>query len=259
MGLDELVEWYWRPRKPMTDGGAVQELYALLHPRTAFLKMLRPGASVLDLGAGDGSLTSLVNWPLPDRSDLELHGYSLEKGTLFDAFASWELGDWDVEEPEFDGRRFDAVICSHFIEHLAHPRTLPRWLGRHLLPGGRVYVEWPSRHSLLQPRIVEARERGVDLLITHFHDDHTHRNLPSAESLIRGLERHSFVIEAQGIITLPWLEDQLMACFRDAADPFGRQAAFWLASAWSQYCVARKELEPKVSRSSWIQHILSKT
>lgn len=240
MELDELVEWYRRPRVAMIDAGAAQELYMLMHPRTAFLKMLQAEACVLDLGAGDGSMTRMLQWPAPVREDIELHGYSLAKGEYFDAFASWELGNWDQGRPQFEGQSFDAVLCSHFIEHIADPATLPTWLGERVAPKGRVYIEWPSESSLKQPRREDAKAQGVDLMITHFHDDATHRDLPPKAALVAALQAAGFEIECSGVIRMPWLEDQFMAAFRDAEDPFGRQAAFWLATGWSQYLVAAK-------------------
>lgn len=238
MNVDQVVEWYNRLRQRRLDPGAVQELYALLHPRAAFLKTLVSDARVLDLGAGDGSLATMLRWPKPDRSDLELYAYSLEKGEHFDDFAGWELGDWNKAPPALSGLEFDAVLCSHFIEHLAVPASVPRWLGARLPANARVYIEWPSENALLQPRRAALLERGVDLTISHFYDDATHRDLPARAQVITALEREGFVIEGQGLIRLPWLEEQLMACFRDSADPFGRQAAFWLATGWSQYVVA---------------------
>lgn len=240
MDLDQITEWYRRPRQALLDDGALQQLYAMLHPRTAFLKMLARGARVLDLGAGDGSLSVLLRWPEPDRSDLECHAYGLEKGEHFDAFTSWELGDWNLAPPAFNGLQFDAVLCSHFIEHIAEPDTLAAWLGERMAPKGRVYIEWPSENALNQVRQPEAKAQGVDLMITHFHDDATHRDLPSRASVVEGLEAAGFEIESGGVIRMPWLEDQFMAAFRDAEDPFGRQAAFWLATGWSQYLVATK-------------------
>jgi hypothetical protein len=48
------------------------------------------------------------------------------------------------------------------------------------------------------------------------------------------------VIEAEGIVRLPWLEDEMLAHFRDAEDGFARQAAFWSFTNWSQYLVISK-------------------
>lgn len=239
-GVDEIVAWFNRPRTPQLPAGQALELYNTLLPRVAFLKMLPPGARVADIGAGDGSLSVFRRWPAPERKDLKLHAYSIEKGQLFDEYDRYEISDWNVAPPGFEGSRFDAIVCAHFIEHIARPASLAAWAGDKLDPGGRAYIEWPSPGSLdLPPRgVLEAA--GVPLVISRFDDDGTHRRLPDRDAMAKALRRNGFRIEAAGIIRLPWLEEELLAHFKDAEDGFPRQAAFWSYTGWSQYIVAER-------------------
>ena len=240
MDAAAIQEWFKRKRKPQLEPTRVMELYFTFHPRTVFLKTLPYAADVVDIGAGDGSLSVFKRWPEPARPDLTLHAYSLDKGRLFDDFSSYALGDWDTQPPEFDGRVFDAVVCAHFIEHIADPRSFVAWAARKLRPGGRVYLEWPSPAALTLPPRGELEALGVPLMISRFDDDATHKALPATEDIVAASRAHGFAVEAQGIVRLPMLEDELLAHFRRDADGFPRQAAFWSRTGWSQYLVLRR-------------------
>jgi 2-polyprenyl-3-methyl-5-hydroxy-6-metoxy-1,4-benzoquinol methylase len=240
LDLDHIARWFRRERPKRLPVDNVMELYFTFHPRIAFLKTLPEAAEVVDIGAGDGSLSVFRSWPAPARPDLKLYAYSLEKGEHFDKFDGFAVGDWNTSPPDFDGRRFDAILCAHFIEHIADPLSLVAWAREKLRPGGRIYLEWPSPHSLDLPRRGELEAAGIPMIISHFHDDGTHRDLPDREVVRDGYVRAGFVIEAEGIVRLPWLEDEMLAHFRDAEDGFARQAAFWSFTNWSQYLVISK-------------------
>ncbi|MEP6634062.1 MAG: methyltransferase domain-containing protein [Luteimonas sp.] len=243
MTLQKIIDWYQYPRKTRIAGGRAQELYFQFHPRTAFLKTLPIGATVADIGAGDGSLSIFRDWPEPARRDLRLYAYSIEKGDRFDAFESYEISDWNEKQPEFDGMRFDAVISAHFIEHIADPGTFVAWLARKLAPGGRAYVEWPSPAALTLPTRSELLEAGVNLVISRFDDDATHRALPDRDAIQAHAVEAGLTCTASGIVRLPWIEDELMAHFRDADDRFPSQAAFWSWTGWSQYLIFEQPLQ----------------
>lgn len=240
MDAEQIKRWFDQPRKSQLDQGRVMELYFTFHPRTCFLKTLPREAQVADIGAGDGSLSVFLNWPSPERRDLALYAYSIEKGELFDQFQGYEISDWNEAPPEFGGRMFDAIVCAHFIEHIADPTSFAVWAQRKLKPGGRIYLEWPSPASLDLPSRAKLEEIGVPLVISRFDDDCTHNELPDCDAMIAALVSRGFVIETRGTVRLPWLEDEMLAHFRDAVDGFPRQAAFWSWTEWSQYLVVRR-------------------
>ena len=88
---------------------------------------------VLDFGGGNGRLLSefikaghrcsIVDYVSATLPGIEHIGNTLDK------------------VPE--GRRFDLIICSHVLEHLAQPRTLLESLLKHLRPEGFLYAEVP--------------------------------------------------------------------------------------------------------------------
>jgi len=234
---EQIKKWFDAPRTPKIPPERVMELYFAVHPRTVFLKMLPPDTRVADIGAGDGSLSVFLRWLDPQRSDLRLWGYAMDKGRLFDEFEAYELSDWNKSPPEFGATTFGAIMCSHFIEHVADPASLVAWASRKLDASGRLYLEWPSPHSLDLPARRELERIGVPLMISRFDDDGTHRDLPDADAMVAAFARAGFSVEARGLVHMPWLEGEMLAHFREAADPFPRQAAFWSHTRWSQYVV----------------------
>jgi len=239
--VEGIREWFLRQRRPLLPPDRVMELYFTFHPRTAFLKMLPPAARVVDVGAGDGSLSVFREWPAPKRKDLRMHAYSIEKGARFDDFDGYEISDWNLAPPRFEGIAFDAIVSAHFIEHIADPASFVEWAARKLAPGGRVYLEWPSPASLRLPPKEALAQAGVSLIISRFDDDDTHRELPDADEIVATCDAQGLGLEARGIVRIPWLEDEMLAHFRDAPDRFPAQAAFWSWSGWSQYLVLYKQ------------------
>lgn len=239
MDVAQIRDWFAQARKPRLGRDRVMELYFTFHPRTSFFKTLPGGAHVADIGAGDGTLSVFRKWPAPERRDLRIYAYSIEKGRMFDEFDAYEITDWNLAPPEFGGQTFDAVICAHFIEHIADPASFVAWATRKLKPSGRIYLEWPSPASLELPARAELAAVGVDLMISRFDDDHTHRELPDCDAMVAAFEAAGFAVEARGIVRLPWLEEEMLGHFRDGDDGFPRQAAFWSRTGWSQYLILR--------------------
>jgi SAM-dependent methyltransferase len=94
---------------------------------------LSPNAAVLDFGGGNGRLMraflahglscSLIDFPGRKIPGLVYLGSRLS----------------DIE----DGRKFDLIVCSHVLEHLADPYKAAHALRSYLARGGVFYVEVP--------------------------------------------------------------------------------------------------------------------
>lgn len=242
LNTEALVAWFGQARAAHLRREKAVEGFYLSHPRVVFLKTLKADANVLDVGAGDGSLEVFRNWLEPPRPDLKMYAYSLEKGNRFDAYAGYELGNWEDGPPVFAGVTLDAIIACHFIEHVSNPLTFLDWAAGRLTPGGRIYVEWPSPDSLRLPSRKELLARGVDVIISNFHDDCTHRQLPDLTELLSSLKSTGWLIDQQGVVKSPYYEEELLAsCDVPPADASAKLSAFWSKTRWAQFFIATKE------------------
>ena len=109
---------------------------------------LPAGASVLEVGAGDGRLAE----------SLRLGGVGIERYTLFElsgtrleglrrhlADDSYRFVKGNIEDDvEIDVEPVDAVVMVALIEHLIDPIHAMRNVRRMLKPGGFVYVDTPN-------------------------------------------------------------------------------------------------------------------
>ena len=241
MSLSSLLDWFAVKRVPRMSRRLAVEMMNLSHPKTLFLKTLPLGANVLDMGAGDGTMSILRDWPQPSRKDLQLYAVSLEKGVHFDKYAGYSLANWEDGPPAFPSVAFSAAICSHFIEHISRPLDFLSWISDILVPGGRIYLEWPTPESLTLPPKGAFAEHGITLSISNFRDDATHLSIPDRSEVSSVLTRRDFRVEAQGVVRLPVFEDELLAHFLgNADDPYAVQLAFWSKTRWAQYVIAER-------------------
>ena len=89
---------------------------------------------------------------------------------------------------------YDAVICSHVLEHLAEPYHVVAALAAKVRPGGVIFVEVPSPRSLTLPRAANGwlGIRGC----LNFHDDETHRTMVDLDVVADTLRRAGFAVNA---------------------------------------------------------------
>ena len=236
---EDIRAWFNQPIRRTLSDGDLLESFHLQHPSKVFLKNLPIGASVLDIGAGDGSLSIFKRWPSPARPDLRLYAFSLAKGEKFDDYDGYEIGDWNLTKPMFDNMRFDAIMCVNFIEHIDDPAGLIRWVAEHLNPGGHVYFEWPTDASRFCPRLADLDAMGFGCITGNYFDDRTHRKwLPSARFVRRKARRSGLSIVSAGVVSMPLMEDELLGHFRDTGDIVSLQFAYWLKTGWVQFLTA---------------------
>ena len=243
--FEQYLSWFRAERRPALPANACWMHFHSIHPATVFVKSLPFGATVLDFGAGNGGLVGQKQWPEPKRPDLRMYAYSLEDHPRFAEYDGHEIGDFDVQPPAFPGIDLTAIVAKHVIEHLADPERFIQWVASRLSNGGRVYIEWPSEYSKELPPVREFKSAGVDIMITNFYDDNSHREIPERSAVIGLLERSGFVIDSQGYVKLPYFEEQLFASVEDVTTPQGREVArrnaFWSLTRWSQYVLAERQ------------------
>lgn len=115
------------------------------------LRLVTPGASVLDAGCGSG-LTGVL---LGERG-CRVTGVDIDEGAIAFARSVAPRGVFEVADlTRLElGRRFDVVICSEAIEHLEtdrHEMVLDRLLA-HLAEPGMLLLTFPSRsYATLEP------------------------------------------------------------------------------------------------------------
>jgi SAM-dependent methyltransferase len=91
-------------------------------PRT--LRLLAPGARILDVGAGGRRITPGV--------------------VTFDAFPGPEVDvTGDIHGMPLDDNSFDCVFCTGTLEHVRDPWQAVREIHRVLKPGGIVHIDVP--------------------------------------------------------------------------------------------------------------------
>jgi len=101
---------------------------------------LKHGARVLDLGAGAGLFSEL----------LEKNGYDVVSADLFPKKCSRPCLHVDLNAAFADqiGERFDAISCLEVIEHIENPRALLRECTKLLKPGGLLFISTPDASGL---------------------------------------------------------------------------------------------------------------
>ncbi len=113
------------------------------------VNLLRPhlasGASVVDLGCGQGTLLEAVR-ALP----LSLRLYGCDLSPVLVAHTRQRVPDAvvreaDVEALPFDDAEFDAAFFTEVLEHLLEPLKGLREIHRVLKPGGWLLVSVPNR------------------------------------------------------------------------------------------------------------------
>lgn len=125
----------------------------------------RAGLRVLDVGCGSLS-------PVLTRQELEGCFYcGLDRATEA-PFVTSHTAEYIATDLEADrlgsvaGRRFDAIVLSHVIEHLENGLDIVREAAALLAPGGVIYVEYPSLRSASLPSMPGT---------LNFWDDPTHK------------------------------------------------------------------------------------
>ena len=154
----------------------------------------------------------------------------------------FELGNFEEALPNFNGMLFDAIMCSHFIEHISDPIRALQFISTRLKPGGSVYLEWPHPMSKNMPSLTKLHDIGVNVMTTNFYDDLTHKEAWTMDHIASGLESKGLRISACGRVWFDFIADELMAHGKAANNAIDLTYAVWYKFAWAQFVVASKPL-----------------
>jgi SAM-dependent methyltransferase len=83
------------------------------------------------------------------------------------------------------GKKFDAIISAHNLEHCNDPDATLRAMLRALKPEGRLFLSFPSEASILFPK-----RQGLN-----FFDDCTHREIPQFSEVLKLIKSEGFQID----------------------------------------------------------------
>lgn len=153
---------------------------------------LEPGAMVLDAGCGNHS-PSLTKRLHPG---VVYHGIDNSEwnrdaadDAAMDVFYDISLDDEGSLRRIPDGT-YDAVICSHVLEHLQNPMRVALELADKIAPDGVAYFECPVPESVNWPSAKDGflGVRGV----LNFYDDPTHTKPVDLAEVARVLRLHDF-------------------------------------------------------------------
>lgn len=146
-----------------------------------FVERVRPGERVLDVGCGKGELA----YDLADRAGARVTGIDFDSDYL--AFARERFGHPNVQLVEGDatrslpGGRFDVVVLSNVLEHIAERSALLRTIVERARPD-RVLLRVPAKD---RDWIVPFRR---ELGLSHFSDP-THEIEYDVETLASELRQ----------------------------------------------------------------------
>jgi SAM-dependent methyltransferase len=234
----EVLRWARTSGAPRVGKEVFEPYLHSITPRSSFFKMLSPGVRVLDLGAGDGTMSVFRRWPAIERLDLEMYAVSLEKGSHFDAYDGYELGNFENDVPKFSNLTFGAILCAHFIEHLRDPERCMEWMASRLASGGRLYLEWPHIISTRMPTRFEIIDEGLNVMTINFFDDPTHVEAWPMSRLTRAAQKAGLAIESAGRIRFPWAGDELKHHGRMDNDVVATTMGLWFYFGWAQFLTA---------------------
>ena len=141
--------------------------YAVRHSRPIdLIRHSLPGASVLDVGCGDGRLTALLAEHAQFVCGIDNQDKPLRFARLIVEQPHVHFIKYDGDSfPVRDGS-FDVITCFDVIEHIP-PDQVPALLSaiaKALKPGGSVYFTTPNRRSL------RSRVLGHKLNVKHYQE-----------------------------------------------------------------------------------------
>jgi 2-polyprenyl-3-methyl-5-hydroxy-6-metoxy-1,4-benzoquinol methylase len=152
-----------------------------VHWLKALLRYRRPPARVLEIGAGHGAYTALLQWAGYDATALDLSPWVAEFAR--ERFGiSYLVGP--VQQHELAARSFDVVVANDVLEHLADPREAVRSWAALLKTDGLLVIQTPE---FIPERSYETLVADEDLFLEHMQRAGTEHLYLFSRASIRSL------------------------------------------------------------------------
>jgi len=110
--------------------------------QAVFERIPSSAKTILDVGCGDGTLGSA----LKKRAACSVTGITVSGEESRNAESALDSVVYaDLEDTDFRSMgTFDAIVCSHVLEHLSNPTRILVRLRQHLAPGGLLLIALPN-------------------------------------------------------------------------------------------------------------------
>ena len=211
------------------------------HPRINFLVRTPPDGTLLDMGCAAGKLAFARDLYEPKRPDIKMLGCELEPGAHHDQYDKVVLGDYNTTPLGLDPNSVDAIVASHFFEHIENTEKFFRECGEVLKPGGEIYIEIPAEHTASLPHVDVLRAQGLPAELSNFFEDTTHNKTYTLDEITALAQPFGFYIVAEGYVTAPHVENELL--YLGYVMQNASYATYGLLSKlnWSRYFIFKKQ------------------
>lgn len=207
--------------------------------RYNFFRNVGVSARVLDIGCGRGANgAELIEF----NPELDIHGIDLINDHEVPGFIAYKKVDLNKNILPYPDSYFDAIVCTHVIEHLNAPMELGPEINRVLKSGGSIYVEAPNWTSMLVPSFGFKRAQHDPF---NFFDDPTHVKPWTRHGLFELLSQ-SCMLE---VVNVSAVRNWRRILFDPAIILYGLfqgkrglvVSSFWNIYGWCVYGVAKKQ------------------
>jgi len=180
--------WYTGDQKKWLEGPAKN----IHRSRIQYINKVLAGldttyAKILDVGCGDGVLTSVLHTICPSSYIVGVDTNLLRLDRAEKALPDVKFLKADARELPFEDNYFNIVLLHHVIEHIPEDEKVLNEICRVMAPGGTLILSVPNegdvigklRDHVIQRKILKATDH------VHFYDAN---NMTSLINKIEGLE-----------------------------------------------------------------------
>jgi len=133
------------------------------HKRKRYLKYIKPGSEVLDVGCGNGYFSFLTYKNRSKVLGIDHDGNAIKKNKFFAKSMGYNIDfeELDVKELNRIDRKFDYIICFEVLEHVLDDEKIIWSFSKLLKKDGKLLVTVPNKRiSLLFDKVSKIENGG---------------------------------------------------------------------------------------------------